>query len=142
MPNEPTTARAVDSLSANEFAMELDGALVTGIFRISGLVAFKIDITTQSATRIHDPIVMTKMVQRDPQLPFNRWLKDTIDAKDEPARRAIEIIALDDGEEVRRWRVTGARVSEISYSDFDSASNELVQQRLLIHYDAIEEIWP
>ncbi len=142
MPDE--IARAVDSLSANEFSVELDGAPVAGVFRISGLVAFKLDVKP-SLTRIQrEPFTLTKMVERDPELPFNQWIRATIAAKDDivHAHRTIDILALDEGVEIRRWRVKGAWISEISYSDFDSGSSELVQQRLSVHYDEIEEIWP
>ena len=33
---------------------------------------------------------------------------------------------IDDGEEIRRWTIKGAWISEIAYSDFDSASSALM----------------
>lgn len=137
-------ARAIDSLSANEFAVELDGAAVTGIFRVTGLIAYKLDVRPSLTKAQRDPFTIYKMVQREPELPFNRWIRETIGTKDDivHSRRIVDIVALDDGVEVRRWRVKGAWISEISYSDFDSGSSELMQQRLTIQYDQIEEIWP
>ena len=84
------------------------------------------------------------MVQHNPELSFNRWLRETIEAKDDIVRpaRILEIIATDDGVESRRWRLKGAWISEVTYSDFDSSSGELVQETLLIQYDDIETIWP
>lgn len=143
-PPMPDEIRAIDSLSANEFAVELDGTDVTGIFRISGLVAYKLDVRPSLTKTQRDPFIITRMVQRDPAQPFNTWVRETIQTKDDivHARRTVDIIARDEGEEVRRWRVKGAWISEVSYSDFDSGSSELVQQRLTIQYDEIEERWP
>ncbi|HLU11447.1 MAG TPA: phage tail protein, partial [Oceanobacillus sp.] len=66
-----------------------------------------------------------------------------VQAKDDIVRplRTLEIIALDDGVETRRWKIKGAWISEISYSDFDSGSSELVQETLVIHYEDVEETW-
>lgn len=141
MADEP---RALDSLSANEFAVELDSVVATGIFRVSGLVSYKLDVRPSLTKAQRDPFTIYKMVQRDPDLPFNRWLRETIGTRDDivHARRVVDIVALDEGVEMRRWRVKGAWISEIAYSDFDSGSSELVQQRLTIQYDEVEEIWP
>jgi hypothetical protein len=140
----PEDVRAIDSLSANEFAVEVDGIPANGIFRVSGLVAYKLDVRPSLTKAQRDPFTIHKMVQRDPDLPFNRWIIETIGTKDDivHARRVLDIVALDDGVEVRRWRVKGAWISEIAYTDFDTGSSELMQQRLIIQYDEIEEIWP
>jgi phage tail-like protein len=73
----------------------------------------------------------------------NRWLRDTIDAKADIVRpkRTVAIIAIDDGEEVRRWTVSGAWISEITYSDFNSGSSALVEETLTIQWDEMEESW-
>ena len=93
-----------------------------------------------SATRM-TPFV--KMVQRDFNLPFNRWVRETVGAKDDIVRplRTLDIVALDDGVETRRWKIKGAWISEISYSDFDSGSSELIQETLVIQYEDVEETW-
>lgn len=137
-------SRAVDSLSANEFTVELDGVAAPGIFRISGLVSYKLDVRPSLTKTQRDPFTIYRMVQRDPDLPFNLWMRETIATRDDivHARRTVDVVALDDGVEVRRWRIKGAWISEIAYSDFDAGSSELVQQRLTIQYDEVEEIWP
>lgn len=136
--------QAVDSLSANEFSVEIDGEPVQGVFRVLGLSAFKLDVKPSLRKLMHDPIKLTKMVQRDPELPINRWLRETSEARDDIVRpiRVLEIVAMDDGVESRRWRLKGAWISEVTYSDFDSGSSELVQEILLIQYDDIETVWP
>lgn len=137
------TGQAIDSLSANEFAVEIEGTRATGIFRVSGLVTFKLDVKPSLTKVVRDPFKIVKMVQRDPNLPFNRWVRETVQAKDDIVRplRTLEIIALDDGVETRRWKIKGAWISEISYSDFDSGSSELVQETLVIHHEDVEETW-
>src|SRR5690606_12924135 len=137
------TGQAIDSLSANEFAVEIEGTRATGIFRVSGLVTFKLDVKPSLTKVVRDPFKIVKMVQRDPNLPFNRWVRETVQATDDIVRplRTLEIIALDDGVETRRWKIKGAWISEISYSDFDSGSSELVQETLVIHYEDVEERW-
>ena len=137
------TGQAIDSLSANEFAVELEGSRAAGIFRVAGLVTFKLDVKPSLTKIVSDPFRIVKLVQRDPELPFNRWVRDTIQAKDDIVRplRVLDIIALDEGIETRRWKVKGAWISEISYSDFDTGSSELIQETLTIHYEEIEEVW-
>jgi hypothetical protein len=141
---ESTGLKAIDSLSANEFAVEIDGERVEGVFSVTGLIAFKLDVKTTSALKIvKDPFKITKMVHRDPQNVVNRWLRDTVTAKADIVRpkRTVGIIAIDDGEEIRRWTVTGAWISEISYSDFNTGSSALVEETLVIQWEEMEESW-
>jgi phage tail-like protein len=137
--------QAVDSLVANEFAVEIEGERVSGIFRVTGLVSFKLDVrTTTSLKIVQEPFKIVKMVQRDPNNPFNRWLRETTSAKDDILRpkRSLSIIAIDDGVETRRWTVREAWISEVSYSEFNTASSEMVEETLTIQYEVIEESWP
>ncbi len=144
MNDAQDVVQAVDSLSANEFSVEIDGQPTQGIFRVSGLTPFKLDVKPSLRKLMHEPIKLAKMVQYDSELPFNRWLRETAEAKDDIVRpvRVLEIIATDEGVETRRWRLKGAWISEVSYTDFDTGSGELVQETLLIQYDYIETIWP
>lgn len=144
VPVQAAPLEIVDSLSANEFAVELDGQRIKGIFKVSGLFGFKLDVKPSQTKQTFEPFKIVKMVQRDPNTPFNRWQYDTIAARDDIVRplRNFDIIALDEGQETRRWRVKGAYISEIGYSDFDSGSGELVQETLLIRYDSLQEVWP
>ena len=135
--------RHIDSLSANEFEIQIDGERVEGVFRVIGLLPFKLEVKPSLTKLVRDPFKLSKMVQRDPNLPFNRWLRETVEAKDDIVRphRTLEILAIDDGEETRRWTVEGAWISEISYSDFNTASSELIEETVTIHYDDITETW-
>lgn len=145
MPDEMTTTAAVhiDSLSANEFEVRLNGEKIGGVFRLSDLVPFKLEVKPSLTKIVREPFKLCKMVQRDPQLPFNVWLRESIDAKDDLVRptRTLEILAIDDGEEIRRWTVQGAWIAEVTYSDFNTASNELIEETVTIHYDDINETW-
>ncbi len=145
MPDEimTTTAVQIDSLSANEFEVRLNGEKLNGVFRVSGLVPFKLEVKPALTKLVREPFKLSKMVQRDPQLPFNLWLRDTIAAKDDIVRptRTLEILAIDDGQETRRWIVQGAWISEVTYSDFNTASNELIEETVSIHYEDILETW-
>lgn len=137
--------QVVDSLCANEFAVEVDGQRVSGILRVSGLTSFKLEVkTTTSLKQLFDSFKVVKMVQRDPNLPINRWIRETIAAKADIVRptRTLTVIALDDGVETRRWTAPNAWISEISYSDFNTGSPELVEETLVIQHDGIEESWP
>ncbi|MBC7811309.1 MAG: phage tail protein [Burkholderiales bacterium] len=150
---EPTPVDAVglgrphliDSLSANEFAVEIDGEAIKSVFRVSGLASFKLDVKSTSSLKIlRDPIKIVKMVQRDPTAVFNRWIRESIAKKADIARptRTVSVIALDDGIETRRWNLKNAWISEISFTDFNSASAELIEETLVIQYEDIEENWP
>ncbi|RMG80127.1 MAG: hypothetical protein D6712_18575 [Chloroflexi bacterium] len=137
---ETSAIRAIDSLCANEFALEIDGERVSGIFRISGLQTFKLD---EEGNRVRSPFIVSKMVQRDGNNAFNKWLRETVAATgDKRPTRSVAIVAIDDGVETRRWTAEGAWISEVHYSDFDSASFEMVEEVYTIHYDKLVESWP
>ena len=145
VPSQTATGlQAIDSLSANEFAVELDGERVEGIFTVTGLVSFKLEVKNTSALKVvKEPFKITKMVQRDPENPFNRWLRESVAARADIVRpnRTLTIIAIDDGMEIRRWTVSGAWISELSYSDFNTGSGELVVETAVIQWDDLEETW-
>lgn len=144
MADEPKAlAVHIDSLSANEFEVLLDGVRLQGVFRVSGLLPFKLEVKPSLTKLVREPFKLAKMVQRDPQLPFNVWLRDTVASRDDIVRptRTLEILAVDDGRETRRWTVTEAWISEIAYSDFNTGSSDLVEETVTIHYDDIEEKW-
>jgi hypothetical protein len=137
--------KAIDSLSANEFAIHIEDELVDGVFRVSGLVPFKLEVkTTTSLKHLKEPFKIIKMVQRDPNAPFNRWLRETVAAGDDIVRptRTVTLLAVDDGVETRRWSVKGAWISEVTYSDFNTSSGELIEETLTIQWEEIEETWP
>lgn len=131
----------LDSLIANEFAFEIEGERVQGVFRIGSLYTYATD---EAGKRIKPPFEIAKMVQRDANNSFNRWLRETIAARDSDERptRDITVVAVDDGVETRRWTAKNAWIKAVSYSDFDSSSFEMVAETYLIAYDDIEETWP
>lgn len=133
--------KQLDSLIANEFAFEIGGEPISGIFRISGLVSYA---TNDDGERIKPPFEVAKMVERDGNNLFNTWLRETIDARDsdEKPRRDVTVVAVDDGVQTRRWLAKNAWIKSISYSDFDSASFEMVAEVFVIAYEDIEESWP
>jgi hypothetical protein len=134
----------IDSLTANEFAVEVDGERATGIFRVSGLIPFKIEIKPTLSKVVREPVKIAKMVERDPQNRFNQWVQESYRSREDIVRptRQLSIIALDEGSETRRWNIEGAYLIEISYSDFNSGSSELVEEVLTIMYEHIDEAWP
>jgi hypothetical protein len=130
----------VDSLIANEFAVEINGEVIQGVFRVSGLVTFKLD---EAGKRVKPPFSITKMVQRDPGLAINRWIRETAEAREssEHPRRHVTVIAIDDGVVSRRWTAKNAYIMSVAYSSFDSALSEMVEETITIAYDDIEESW-
>ncbi len=141
LPALVNSVRSLDSLVANEFVLELDGEPVTGVFSISGLVSFKID--PQNETPINEPFCIAKMLQRDPHNRFNVWLRETISARPGGARprRTLTVLAVDNAVVIRRWVAKGAWISEVRYSDFNTASGELVEETVIVYYDALETEW-
>lgn len=131
---------ALDSLVANEFAVELEGETLTGVFRVSGLTTFKLNDAGQMVYR---PIQISKMVQRDGNSSFNQWLRDTQKAGNDEDRptRTVAVVAIDDGVETRRWTLSGAFITEVSYSAFDSASTNMVEETVTIRYSSLDEKW-
>jgi hypothetical protein len=131
----------VDSLIANEFAFEINGEAVSGVFRVGNLVTYATD---DDGNRIKPPFEVAKMVERDANSSFNSWLRETTDARNsgDTPRRDVTVVAVDDGVETRRWTAKGAWIKSISYSDFDSSSFEMIAETFVIGYDDIEETFP
>jgi hypothetical protein len=125
--------KAVDSLSAYEFKVELDGQPVGGIFSVAGLTSFAL-------AGDFPPLVITKMVQQDPNTPFNAWTRASR-AGGKPTRN-LAIVAMDEGVETRRWVYHSAYITAISFSAFDTASSELIEEKITIQAERVEEIWP
>lgn len=137
--------RAVDSLSANEFRVEINGKAVSGIFAVGGLCPFslKLDDNGKPIGFSYPPLVVTKMVQQDSRLPFNQWVREAIQARGTVLpTREIAIVAMDEGVETRRWVYRNAWISEIKFSDFDTALEYLVEEKITIQHGGVEEIWP
>lgn len=128
----------VDSLIANEFAFEINGESVSGVFRVGNLVTYATD---SEGNRIKPPFEVAKMVERDANNSFNAWLRETTDARDsdESARRDVTVVAVDDGIETRRWTAKNAWIQSVTYSDFDTGSFEMIAETFVIGYDDIEE---
>ncbi len=131
--NPATGIKSVDSLSAHEFRVELDGQAVSGIFAVQGLTSFVLNGELP-------PLTITKMVQHDPTTPFNVWTRASRDGSRPP--RDVAIIALDEGVETRRWVYRHAIIEMIQFSDFDSSRSDLVEERITIKADRVDEIWP
>ncbi len=143
MSSEVNSLIAVDSLVANEFAVEIEGEVMLGVFRVSGFTPFKLQIEADGSKSVATPFVIAKMVQRDGSNSFNQWLQETVANAETSTRprRTLAIVAIDDGTETRRWTVNGAWITSVSYSDFDTSSSEMIEETVTIHYDSIEETW-
>ncbi len=136
--------QAIDSLSANEFSVEIGGDKVTGIFAVTGLSSYHLKMEDGKPVGMDfPPIVITKMVQRDPNLPINQWTRETVAARGTRLpTRDVAIIALDEGAETRRWIYRNCWISSIQFSDFDTALDFLIEEKVHIQHGGVEEIWP
>jgi len=136
-----SSAVQIDSLIANEFAFEINGESVNGVFSVTGLTTFATD---DDGNRIKPAFEVSKMVQRDGNNTFNTWLRETMDTRDgdERPRRDVTVVAVDDGVVTRRWTAKGAWIKAVNYSRFDSSSFEMIEETFTIAYDDIEEEWP
>lgn len=130
---------AVDSLVANEFEVLINNEPMMGVFRVDGLVTFKLD---EAGKRVYEPFRIIKMVQRDATNPFNSWLRETTAPNADKPRRTLSILAVDDGIETRRWTVKGAWIQQVHYSAFDTALHDMIEEIITVHYDSIEEAFP
>lgn len=140
MTEETTGIHAIDSLSANEFRVEINGDVATGIFGVSGIHIRSVDLS--AGRLVHKPLTITKMVQQDPTLPFNEWTRETLANPTQKVTRDIAVVAMDEGKETRRWVYKEAWISDIEFSDFDTASDELIAEKLLLQHSGVDEIWP
>ena len=132
--------RAIDSLSANEFHVEINGEVASGIFGVSGIHIRHIDLS--AGKLIPQPLTITKMVQQNPELPFNQWTRETLANPKAKVTREIAVVAMDEGRETRRWVYKEAWLSDIAFSDFDTGNDVLIEERLTIYHSGVEEIWP
>lgn len=132
--------KQLDSLNGNEFQFEIEGETAPGIFYVANLTTLKFD---ENGVRVKVPLEVGKMVERDGNNAFNKWLREAIDLRNADAHptRTIAIVAVDDGVETRRWTLKGAWIQSVTYSTFDTASFEMVQEIYTIQYDDIEETW-
>lgn len=135
---ENSTMIAVDSLVANEFEVLIEDETMLGVFRIDGLTTFQLD---EDGNRLLPTFNLVKMVQRDGRNAFNTWLSESRQNNDRP-RRKIDIIAIDDGVETRRWTFANAWITAVRYEMFDSASSQMVEEIVTIAYDSVTETWP
>ncbi len=130
-----------DGQRASDFALEIDGRRVDGILALRGLVAFRLDVRTTTAIRkLQEPFKVVRKLQHDPQDPCNVWVSESYGAGEDIVRpaRTLALLALDEGEVLRRWTVRDAWIAEVGYSDFDSKSGDLLEETLTIHYKDIE----
>jgi hypothetical protein len=132
--------QSVDSLVANEFAVEIGGEVAGGIFGVRGLTLFQLD---DNGNRIKPSFEITKMVERDADTAFNKWHQETVDNRNSDTRptRSVAIVAIDDGVETRRWTAKDAYIASIRYSDYDTGSFEMIEETYIIMYSEIEESW-
>ncbi|MBN1200442.1 MAG: phage tail protein [Anaerolineae bacterium] len=140
MAHEQSGIKAVDSLSANEFRVEINGETAAGIFGVSGLHIRCVDLEARGL--VHQPLTISKMVQQNPVLPINQWTRETLANPTGKVTREIAIVAMDEGVETRRWVYKDAWISNIAFSDFDTSSDTLIEERLTIQHGGVEEIWP
>lgn len=137
--------KVVDSLSANEFSVQINGQTVTGVFAVSGLntLSLRVDENGKPIGIAYPPLTITKMVQQDPTLPFNQWVREAVQARGTVLpTREITVIALDEGVETRRWVYRNAWISSVTFSDFDTALDYLVEEKVVIQHGGVEEIYP
>ncbi len=137
--------QVVDSLTSNEFKLEINGQTVTGVFAVTGLCSFslKVDEGGKPIGINYPPLVVTKMVQQDPRLPFNAWVREAVQARGTVLpTREISVVAMDEGIETRRWVYHQAWISEVTFSDFDTALEFLIEEKITLRYSSVEEIWP
>lgn len=132
--------QSVDSLVANEFAVEIGGEVVGGIFGVRGLTLFQLD---DNGNRVKPSFEITKMVERNADNAFNKWHQETVDNRDSDVRptRSVAIVAIDDGIETRRWTAKDAYIVNIRYSDYDTGSFEMIEETYTVMYSEIEESW-
>ena len=128
----------LDSLSANEFKVELDGQEVQGVFRVSGFKPFDFVNTGNSHS-----VILTRMVQRDANNPFNKWVRESVSTlgMDVNPTRSLAIVFVDEEVEIRRYTLNGAYLVGLSYSDLDTSRTELVEEITTIQYASVEVKW-
>jgi hypothetical protein len=136
--------QSVDSLSSNEFVIEVNGERITGVFAVSGLSSYCLKMEDGRPVGMDfPPIMITKMVQQDPNLAFNRWTRETVAARGTKLpTRDVSIIAMDEGVETRRWIYRNAWISKIAFSDFDTGLDFLIEEKITVQHGGVEEVWP
>lgn len=130
----------LDSLVASEFALEINGETLSGIFTVEGFVSYQVDA---GGVRQLPPFSISKMVQHDANNAFNAWLIETTTSRHttERPRRDVVLKAVDDGIITRSWTIKSAFILSVAYSSFDVASFAMMQEIYHIGYEDIEEVF-
>jgi phage tail-like protein len=135
--------QAQDSLSSNEFVVEISGARVNGVFSVEGLSSYALKLEDGKPVGMdYPPLVITKMVQQDPAVAFNEWTRETVAARGTRLpTRDVAIVAMDEGVETRRWVYRNCWISKIAFSNFDSELEFLIEEKITIQHGGVEEVW-
>lgn len=136
--------QAVDSLSSNEFVLEINSERVTGVFSVSGLSSYALKLEDGKPVGMeYPPVLVTKMVQQDASLVFNEWTRETVAARGTRLpTRDVSIVAMDEGVETRRWVYRNCWISNIDFSDFDTGLDFLIEEKITLQHGGVEEVWP
>lgn len=136
--------QSVDSLSSNEFVLEISNERVSGVFSVTGLSSYALKLEDGKPVGMeYPPLVVTKMVQQDAALVFNEWTRETVAARGTRLpTRDLSVVAMDEGVETRRWVYRNCWISNIDFSDFDTGLEFLIEEKITIQHGGVEEVWP
>lgn len=136
--------QAVDSLSSNEFVLEINNQRVSGVFSVTGLSSYALKLEDGKPVGMeYPPLMITKMVQQDATLVFNEWTRETVAARGTRLpTRDLSIVAMDEGMETRRWVYRNCWISNIEFSDFDTGLDFLIEEKITVQHGGVEEVWP
>ena len=136
--------QAVDSLSSNEFVLEINQQRVSGVFSVTGLSSYALKLEDGKPVGMeYPPLMVTKMVQQDSTLVFNEWTRETVAARGTRLpTRDLAVVAMDEGVETRRWVYRNCWISSIEFSDFDTGLEFLIEEKITVQHGGVEEVWP
>ena len=126
-----TGIKALDSLSANEFHVEIDGTTATGIFGVSGIFSRSVDLS--AGRLVNPPITITKMVSRtgDPLQPVDG---ETLANPTTRVTRQVAVVATDEAAKpgAGSSKTPGSATSRSRTST--PSRDALVEERLVIQH--------
>ncbi len=133
---------------AFNFRVEIDGVEEAGFAEVSGL-SFETELISyrngnDKANVVHKIVGLTKnsdvTLKRGlvSSLAFYQWLRGIADGNGSDVRNAVIVLLDEAGADVRRFRLTRARVIKYTAGPLNAATSTIAVEELVLSHDRLE----
>src|SRR5438874_12128463 len=141
-----------DAFAARNFAIEVDGTMITQFTELSGLTS-EMEVTELKENRPDGKLIIKKIpnTHKTPTLTLKRaknvtrelykWKKAALDGKVKEARKNGSVILYDyQAGEIARWNFINAWPSKLTTGSLKAGSNEVVTEEATIVMEGFERV--